>query len=375
MGDPLVIINSDWVLGLKKLPESSVQCCVTSPPYWGLRDYGSPPSKWPEIDFQPMPGMQDVTVPEMECCLGREPTPEAYVAHIVHGFREVYRVLKDDGTLWLNLGDSYNNSDKWGGGHTNTGKHTVADDGTVPSFAVRSRKQNPPGLKPKDLIGIPWRVAFALQSDGWYLRSDIIWDKPNPMPESITDRPTRAHEYIFLLTKSPRYHYDHLAIKETPSPELIKQIEEGYNGKAVKDYIGASVQDASATKSRIIQNHRKRIDKQRGHGRRHAGFNEKWDALSPAEQSLCGSNKCSVWRVAPANFKEAHFATFPPKLIEPCIKAGSRPGDIVLDPFGGSGTTGLVALELGRRAVLIELNAEYIKLAQKRCAITPGLPI
>jgi DNA modification methylase len=194
------------------------------------------------------------------------------------------------------------------------------------------------------------------------------------MPESVTDRPTRAHEYIFLLSKSPKYYYDHEAIRETPSLALVKQVEEGYNGHAIKDYLKMGVQDASATKSRIISNARKRIDKQRGHSRRHAGFNDKWDALTPAEQALLGRNKRSVWTVAPANFAESHFATFPTKLIEPCILAGSKAGDVVLDPFAGSGTTGEVALTLGRKAVLIELNPDYIKMIEKRCTIQPGFP-
>jgi DNA modification methylase len=216
---------------------------------------------------------------------------------------------------------------------------------------------------------------LALQADGWYLRSDIIWAKPNCMPESVTDRPTRSHEYLFLLTKSARYFYDAEAIREKPSPALIKQIEDGYNGRAVKDYLNASVQDASKTKSRIINGHRNRIDKQRGHSRRHAGFNDKWYALTPAEQALCGRNKRDVWTISPANYPEAHFATFPTELVKPCILAGSRTEDMILDPFGGSGTTGEVALELGRRAILIELNPEYLPLMKQRTGATPGLSL
>lgn len=314
----LTILTGDCRTVLPTLADKSIQCCVTSPPYWGLRNYGHADQ------------------------IGLEPTPQAYVETMRSVFSEVRRVLRDDGTLWLNLGDCYSGS----------GKGVKWD-----------------GLKPKDLLGIPWRVAFALQEDGWYLRSDIIWHKPNPMPESVTDRPTRSHEYIFLLTKSAKYYYDAAAIRNPPSPDLIKQVEEGYNGNAVKDYLKSNVQDASATKSRIINGARKRIDKQRGHGRRHAGFNDKWDALTPAEQSLLGSNKRDVWTVAPANYREAHFATFPPDLIRPCILAGSKPGDTVLDPFGGSGTTGMVALKLDRKAVLIELNSDYLKLCEKRCAI------
>ncbi len=358
-----MIICGDCREALKTLPDESMNCCVTSPPYWGLRDYG--------VDGQ----------------LGLEQTPQDYVEQMRQIFREVWRVLRADGTCWLNLGDSYTGSGKGGNPEngkqaTNKGSQTIGVlYGKIGETARRAAVTNVSrslcselGMKPKDLVGIPWRVAFALQDDGWYLRSDIIWAKPNPMPESVTDRPTRSHEYIFLLTKSARYWYDAAAIREPASPSLIKQVEEGYNGQALKDYLAMGVQDASATKSRIINGHRERIDKQRGHGRRHAGFNEKWDALSPSEQALLGSNKRSVWTVAPANFKEGHFATFPPDLIKPCILAGCPAGGTVLDPFAGSGTTGQVALELGRKPILIELNPEYAKMAKQRCCVTPGFP-
>jgi DNA modification methylase len=353
----LTTINADCRDGLKQLAAGDVQCCVTSPPYWGLRSYlrKDHPRKTLEI--------------------GQEKTPQAYVANLVAVCAEVWRVLKDDGTLWLNLGDSYATgagSARSPGGKCFGKQNPVIDEGSFPTS--QPNRMPLPGLKPKDLIGIPWRVALALQAAGWYLRSDIIWAKPNPMPESVTDRPTRSHEYLFLLTKSPRYYYDAAAIKEPPSPALVKQVQEGYNGKALKDYLGMSVQDASATKSRIIDGYRKRIDKQRGH-ERHNGFNDKWDALTPAEQALLGSNKRDVWTVAPANYKEAHFATFPPELIKPCIMAGSRPGDTILDPFGGSGTTAQVALELGRRAIICELNDEYLPLIRRRTTVTPGLAL
>ncbi len=344
MKDPLTILNGDCVERMRELPDECAQTCVTSPPYFGLRDY------------------------QVEGQIGLEKSPAEYVARLVEVFREVRRVLKPDGTLWLNLGDSYANDGKWGG--STGGKHVKGLQGTSIGRAKRFT-----GLKPKDLIGIPWAVAFALRADGWWLRSDIIWAKPNCMPESVTDRPTRSHEYLFLLTKAANYFYDADAIKEPPSPELVKQIEEGYNGHATKDFNGMGVQDASATKSRIINGYRDRIEKQRGHSRRHDGFNGRWDALSKEEQMLCGSNKRDVWTVSPASYTEAHFATFPTKLIEPCIKAGSRPGDMVLDPFAGSGTTGQVAIELGRRAILIELNPTYVELIKQRCLVTPGLAI
>jgi DNA modification methylase len=328
------ILTGDCREILPTLPDESVQCCVTSPPYYALRDY--------RVDGQ----------------FGMEKTPQQYVKKLIWVFREIRRILKKDGTLWLNLGDSY-------AGNGNRVRHCEPD----------KRIKLCSGYKPKDLIGIPWMVAFALRGDGWWLRSDIVWAKPNPMPESITDRPTRSHEYIFLLSKSARYFYDHEAMREKPSEALIKQIGQGYNGKAVKDYLGASVQDASATKSRIIQNYRNRIDKQRGHSRRHSGFNDKWDALTPAEQGLCGRNKRDVWTVATSGFKGAHFATFPIDLIRPCILAGSRPADTILDPFGGSCTTGVAATELGRKSIMIELNSDYAEMGRSRMDVTPGLPI
>lgn len=347
--DLVQILVGDCRETLKTIPDAAVQCCVTSPPYWGLRDYGHAKQ------------------------LGNEKTPEEYVSNLLTVFSEVYRVLKRDGTLWLNLGDSYCASGGDRGGHGNGPSSCVSpsSDAAMPRNG-RSGQTKRIGMKPKDLVGIPWMVAFALRAAGWYLRSDIIWHKPNPMPESVRDRPTRAHEYIFLLTKSGRYYYDHAAIKDPPSPALVKQVEEGYNGHSVKDYLSASVQDASATKSRIINGYRARIDKQRGHSRKHTGFSEKWDALTPAEQGLLGSNKRSVWNIAPANFKEAHFATFPPDLIIPCILAGSKPGDTILDPFGGAGTVAMVAVERGRKAILCELNPAYVKLIEKRIAVTPG---
>ena len=269
----VTVLEGDSRTVLATLPEASVQCCVTSPPYFGLRDYGHNGQ------------------------IGLEATTDDYVAEMVALFREVRRVLKDDGTLWLNLGDSYAGSGK----------------GPSQSLSAEARDMThtmhtafvPDGLKPKDLIGIPWRVAFALQADGWYLRSDIIWHKPNPMPESVTDRPTKAHEYVFLLTKSARYYYDAAAIAE-PS-----------------------------------------IDDTR--------------------------NARTVWSITTQPYKGAHFATMPPELARRCIFAGSKTGDTVLDPFGGAGTTGLVADRLGRDAMLIELNPTYAEMARQR--ITDDAPL
>jgi DNA modification methylase len=301
------IIAGDCREVLRTLDDESVHCCVTSPPYFGLRDYG--------VDGQ----------------IGLKQTPAEFVEQIVGVMREVRRVLRDDGTLWLNLGDSYCSTDKWGGGG-NTGKQTVADDGSVPSWAVRARRQPMPGVKPKDLIGVPWRVAFALQADGWWLRQDIIWHKPNPMPESVRDRCTKAHEYLFLLTKSERYYFNADAIAEAAN------CPEGAGNASGNSYIALAETDPRM--------------------RTKAGLAE----IGPRDTR----NKRSVWTVSTQPFSEAHFATFPPALIEPCIAAGCPDGGIVLDPFGGAGTTGLVADRLQRHAVLIELNPAYVEIAQRR---------
>jgi len=303
----LQILNGDCRDILPTLPEQSVHCCVTSPPYFGLRDYGA--------DGQ----------------IGLEQTPEEFVAALVEVFSHVRRVLRDDGTLWLNLGDSYNAAGRVGHGTRRQG----CKQGTNRASAAKADACRPSiaALKPKDLIGIPWRVAFALQADGWYLRSDIIWSKPNPMPESVTDRPTKAHEYLFLLAKSERYYYDHEAIKETST---------GQTGKAAS--FKRETKDHLLPGQNAIQHRLGREDRE-DNGRR---------------------NKRSVWEVSTKPYKGAHFAVFPAALITPCILAGCPEGGTVLDPFGGSGTTGRVAVQNRRNAILIELNPEYIGLQQQR---------
>lgn len=293
------IIEGDCREVLKDIEPDSVQTCITSPPYFGLRDYGH--------------GDQ----------LGLEETPEKFVDSMVQVFREVKRVLRDDGTLWLNLGDSYFGSCSQGG----KSKKQERNKGSWHNVTRSNRSEY---LKPKDMIGIPWRVAFALQSDGWYLRQDIIWHKPNPMPESVTDRCTKSHEYIFLLSKSQKYYYDHESVKEKArtEPQSRNKNREGYNA----DY-------------------------------------PKGDSFSEGDRVFGAdglANKRSVWTVPTKPFKEAHFATFPTKLIEPCVLAGSRRGDTVLDPFSGAGTTGLVAVENNRNYLGIELNPEYKKIADRR---------
>jgi DNA modification methylase len=320
---------------LRTLDAGSVQTCITSPPYFGLRDYG-------------VAGQ-----------IGLEPTPDAFVAKLVAVFAEVRRVLADDGTLWLNLGDSYATA---GTRQGNSGHgfdeydRRSACDGYRPLTA---------GLKSKDLIGIPWRVAFALQADGWYLRSDIIWHKPNPMPESVTDRPTKAHEYLFLLSKNERYYYDASSIMEGLSPSSIDRLSQ-----AVDEQAGSARANGGTRSDRPM----KAVARKRGLPPRHQRYTESSDqsGLDVVGRGM-GRNKRSVWTVATAPFKGAHFATFPPALIEPCILAGSRPGDTVLDPFGGAGTSGLVADRLSRNALLIELNPAYAKLARER--ITNDAPL
>jgi DNA modification methylase len=332
------VLQGDALETLKGLPDECVQMCVTSPPYYGLRDYG------------------------VEGQIGLEETPEAFIARLVEVFAEVRRVLKADGTLWVNIGDSYAGSGRGGnpdgGGKqgTNAGSKSVNSynkdfhDKLVEQGAIgRSWVKPPAGYKQKDLIGVPWMLAFALRADGWYLRSDIIWSKPNPMPESVTDRPTKAHEYLFLLSKSQTYYYDHEAIKE---PRVTDEGRpDGAQRQRTLDYNvkygpNGSINGGKNEKSGL---------------RRYDGFNERWDS-SPTETR----NKRTVWSVSPENFKEAHFATFPEKLIQPCIMAGSKEGDTVLDPFFGAGTTGVVCKRLARNYIGCELNPEYIQIAERR---------
>jgi DNA modification methylase len=292
--------------------------------------------------------------------MGLEPTPDEFIAGMVDVFRKVRRVLRDDATLWLNIGDSYANDGKWGG-HTG-GKHAAA---LHCSPIGRNKKYT--GLKPKDLIGIPWMLAFALRADGWHLRQDIIWSKPNPMPESVRDRCTKAHEYLFLLSKSGRYYYDGHAIMEalTTAP--------GENYPARARVTGRANQGSAAARGNDRDKSGGFPPRKLGLPPRHAGYPETsdqsgLDSVSRGE----GRNKRSVWTVATQPFKEAHFATFPPALIEPCILAGSPKGGMVLDPFGGAGTTGLVADRLQRDATLIELNPEYVEIAKRRIAGDQG---
>jgi DNA modification methylase len=322
------------------LRDGCVQTVVTSPPYFGLRSYPHPDS------------------------IGGELTPEAYLAQLRIVFADVWRVLRDDGTVWLVIGDCYANDGKWGG--ETGGKQAYLDDADRQRVG---REKRITGLKPKDLIGIPWMVAFALRADGWYLRMDCVWHKPNSLPESVQDRPTRAHEFVFLFSKQPRYFYDAAAIREPYSESTVSQFDAPYEGLPIKDYAAAGVQNPSAIKRRIT-------DKQRGHGRRHAGFNDRWDAMPKNEQQMNGANKRSVWTVATQPFPGSHFATCPEALVEPCVLAGARFGDLVLDPFCGTGTVIAVAERLGRRGVGIDLAYQDLakaRTAQRGFRFTAGL--
>lgn len=299
------LILGDCEQVVSYMPPNHFQCVVTSPPYWGLRDYGKRNQ------------------------IGMEPTPDAYVKRLVSVFHEIYRVLRFDGTLWLNIGDSYANDSKWGG--QSGGKNNLSKDG---GYQGQRRKLNS-GLRPKELCGIPWRLALALQSDGWFLRSDIIWAKPNPIPENVVDRPTRSHEYLFLLTKSPKYYYDAIAIAEPLTWDIVHK-----SRKTAPRFGGANKHKESNL-------------------RIHSG------------REYCGTksgkrNKRDVWTIPLQGYKGAHFATFPEKLVTPCVLAGSKCGDRVLDPFMGSGTVGLVCRRLWREFTGIELNQKYLPLARKR---------
>lgn len=350
---------------MSKLVPESFHTCVTSPPYWGLRDYGIPPTKWPEVTYTPMPGLPAITVPAWTGCLGLEPTPEMFVAHTVAVFREVWRLLRPDGTLWINYGDTYAKAGISGLGDPTIGERNL---GGMKPLA----KRIPPGLKPKDLVGIPWRVAFALQADGWFLRMDNVWNKPNCMPESVQDRPTKAHEYVFLLTKSERYYYDAEAIKEPLSSSSVVRLSqdlEGQNGsergnggiKTMKAVAGSKGAFGPPQARRRSGNKERKYGEDRTRPGSHLGASIPWEGVL--------RNKRSVWTVPTAIFTEAHFATFPEKLIEPCILAGSPVGGRVLDPFGGSGTTLKVAHENNRECTIIEIGPQYVEIAERRTAV------
>jgi DNA modification methylase len=320
-----------------------VQTVVTSPPYWGLRDYG--------VDGQ----------------LGLEPTPAQFVESMVAVFRLVRELLADNGTLWLNMGDSYSSAPKGSPDNLTSGLTNHGRASFRANCLDRAVDKSAGGLKPKDLCGIPWRLALALQADGWYLRSDIIWHKPNPMPESITDRPTKAHEYVFLLTKSERYFYDADAIKEPANGNAHarrKVVPRGWNtGEGAHAAVSHS---ANAQPRAPGVNPKAQLA---GSGIKNN------ESFSAAVADLVNDrNKRTVWTIPTESFSGAHFATFPQALVEPCILAGSRVGDVVFDPFFGAGTTGYVAKRLGRRFLGCELNPMYAEMARRRIdGLTPSL--
>jgi DNA modification methylase len=421
--------QGDALTLLRNIPGGTVQTCVTSPPYWGLRDYGTDALVWGGHPEHEHLWGDEILVDRADAArshgggatgatrtfargrgsfcscgawlghLGGQPTPQLYVDHIVDVFREVNRVLRHDGTLWLNLGDCYATGagkvgDCPGGGEQGARwrgeviRHRDARrrDHGRPSLNGRGEPQTTrtaersgyegkhnyrvgpltqpnrmpiPGLKPKDLVGIPWRVAFALQADGWWLRSDIVWAKPNPMPESIADRPTKAHEYLFLLAKSERYFYNAAAIKE---PCV-------YGDHPRNGVPGPPIQAPGQPIQSGITNRRRSGNKTRSYG---GGAGDRPDDHMgrgvPWEDEDGQRNRRSVWTIATEPFVEAHFAVMPQALVEPCILAGSRPGDLVLDPFAGSGTVGVVALRHGRRFLGLELNPEYAVMARRRIA-------
>ena len=335
------ILEGDVTEQLKTLADESVQCMITSPPYWGLRDYG------------------------VKGQLGLEKTPEEYIAKMVAVFREVRRVLRGDGTCWINMGDSYASGKGTcynpGGGTNSLGQERKAA-GAHPLDRGNKSTLAAVGLKSKDLVGIPWMPAFALRTNGWYLRQDIIWAKPNPMPESVTDRCTKSHEYLFLLTKSARYFYDAGAIKE---PAVTDDMRRPYTSEGAWQLDGRPVEQRHGGQIRTTGNktHKLVAEYERSDSEEHrtaAGL------LKIAETAYATRNKRSVWTIATQPFKEAHFATFLEKLVEPCILAGSRTGDTVLDCFAGSGTTGAMALRHGRNFIGIELNPEYAAMARRR---------
>lgn len=341
------ILQGNCLDVLKTLESESVQCCITSPPYWGLRDYG--------VDGQ----------------LGNEPTPEAFANALADVFDEVHRVLRKDGTLWMNLGDSYMSAPS-----EYMPKQTIGGDNQRDYIDNRDTDKGAPpnrtaiaGLKQKDLVGIPWLVAFELRKRGWWLRQDIIWAKPNPMPESVTDRCTKSHEYIFLLSKSKDYYYDHEAIQEPVAESSVARLKGNADGKFALSNLSHAGETPYANQHDMARNHKNL----QSNGQVNHSFHEsRAEGIPDEEYSV--RNKRDVWTVTTKPLADAHFATFPEKLIEPCVLAGTKEGDLILDPFSGAATTGLVALKNHRNYIGIELNEKYIDISKRRlAAIQPKL--
>lgn len=431
------VTQSHTLPWLQSLPQKVAHTCVTSPPYWGLRDYGIEPVQWPEVSYRLFAGMQPITIPAMLCNLGLEETPEAFIGHMVTVFREVHRVLRDDGTLWLNIGDTYY-AGKGTSGAANSKQVAKSINTEAVNYAdygeTRPQDRKHEIIKPKDMCGIPWMLAFALRADGWYLRQDIIWSKPNPMPESVTDRCTKAHEYIFLLTKNKKYYFDQKAIAVPYADKTYTTFGTG-GGDGFGDGSGLV---KSENWNSSIKERKPKIWKSPagwdtssgngGHGAFHRGGREQnkkeWNPEHggsgsgfkghsgnyDTEGNLIGTGKANrrdvwhhedhqsllhwlghnhpdqlrqflaesghmtdIWEVATKPFKEAHFATFPMDLIEPCILAGCPIDGIVLEPFAGSNTTGITSLKLQRNYLACELKPEYINIADRRDLAENGL--
>ena len=390
---------------IKTFPDESVDCVVTSPPYYGLRDYGTGTwvggdpncphyrtTKVSELTATGHKRMQDMgeavgdAIYKSVCpiCgavrkdeqIGLEETPEAYIERLVSLFREIRRVLKKEGTCWVNLGDSYNSSPSGNSAENIETHRDSISYKKVKKGEDRSQQRKAglvKGLKPKDLIGIPWMFAFAMRADGWYLRQDIIWHKPNPMPEAVTDRCTKSHEYIFLFSKSQKYYFDYEAIMEEAvtqvDPRIGKRVEydgmrKGQEGTGNRAFVSLKVRYGNGTKAERTHEQGYAQKENGGHRDNSGGF----DSEMVIKDGMVVRNKRDVWSVQVRPNKEAHFATYPQMLIQPCILAGSPQGGVVLDPFMGSGTTGIVARKLGRKYVGIELNPEYQKMAERRIA-------
>lgn len=328
--ESVTLYHGDALAVLRTMPDASVDCCVTSPPYFGLRDYGVEPTDWPEVTYSPMVGMPSATIPAMTCALGAEPDPAAFVGHLRILFAEVRRVLTDDGTFWLNIGDSYSTTPAGG-----RGRSSAMALGNRRVSTVQTGGNRIDGLPNKNLIGIPWRTALALQGEGWILRQEVIWAKRSCMPEAVTDRPSRAHEQVFQFSKKPRYWFDADSIREESDPEQTE-----HNERYAKVYDAQADRAATTGQPGNVNS---------------AGIHSR--------PGKAGRNSRSVWSVSTQPFPGAHFATMPRELARRAVIAGCKPGGVVLDPFSGSGTTGLVAGQNGRRYVGIDLNRDYLDLS------------
>lgn len=336
----VTILKGDCLEVLRGIPDQSVHCCVSSPPYWRQRDYG-------------MVGQ-----------LGLETTPEEYIAKLVTIYREVRRVLRDDGTAWVNIGD------KWASGGNGGGGSFMADRGEAWAHAKNSKgwRSPPSGYKDKDLVGLPFMLAFAMRADGWFWRQCNIWAKPNGMPESVSDRSTISHEYVLHFSKRNDYWYDNDAARTPAAPSTETRLAQDVDAQAGSDRANGGAK-TNGTMKAVTRG----SDKQRGHTRRHAGFNDRWDQMEREGQIANGANLRSVWWISPAQYRDGHYAVMPDTLAEICIAGGCPKAGTVLDPFGGAGTTALVADRMGRNAILIELNPEYAAMAERRIRGDAGM--